>query len=79
MALVILSDSDAATLNFWRSNSEHRTSSSEKNVISGFTVNLRLVEPFGVYALICFQHKTMSQGSGGTGSLGILRNLFWQP
>ena len=30
MALVILSDSDAATLNFWRSNSEHRTSSSEK-------------------------------------------------
>ena len=30
MALVILSDSDTATLNFWRSNSEHRTSSSEK-------------------------------------------------
>ena len=36
----------------------------KKNVISGFTVNLRLVEHFGVYALIFFSAQNNVVGFG---------------
>ena len=61
MTLIILSDSDTVIPNFLEET--HRTCVlvswtqdffKLKYVISGFTVDLRLVEPFGVYALICF-------------------------
>ena len=62
MALVILSDSDAVSPYFWEKSFWTQDFFKWKYVISGFTEKLRRVEPFGVYARICFQHKTMSEG-----------------
>ena len=83
MALIILSDSDAVIPNFLEQT--HRTCVfvswtqdffKLKYVISGFTVDLRLVEPFGVYALICFSTKQFRKVRVVPGHSGFSETCF---